>query len=45
VLNRFSIFSAFAWVVVLIGFAVSFGPLLIGYRKPRRPGAAMALRH
>jgi uncharacterized protein involved in response to NO len=35
--------AALAWVAAFIGFAASFGPLLIGYRKPRRPGAAVAL--
>ncbi|MGM4924264.1 NnrS family protein [Tardiphaga sp. 804_B3_N1_9] len=35
--------AALTWVAAFIGFAVSFGPLLIGYRKPRRSDAAMAL--
>jgi uncharacterized protein involved in response to NO len=34
--------AALTWGAAVIGFAVSFGPLLIGYRKPRRD-AAMAL--
>jgi len=35
--------AAWTWVAAFIGFAVSFGPLLVGYRKPRRSEAAMAL--
>jgi len=35
--------AAWTWVAAFIGFAVSFGPLLVSYRKPRRSEAAMAL--
>jgi uncharacterized protein involved in response to NO len=29
--------AAFAWVAAFAGFAISFGPLLVGYRKLRPP--------
>jgi uncharacterized protein involved in response to NO len=34
--------AACAWAAAFIGFAVAFGPLLIGYRKQRRPTITLA---
>jgi uncharacterized protein involved in response to NO len=34
--------AAFAWVAAFAGFAISYGPLLVGYRKLRPPAAKVA---
>jgi uncharacterized protein involved in response to NO len=34
--------AAFAWVAAFAGFALSYGPLLVGYRKLRPPAPKAA---
>lgn len=34
--------AALAWALAFIGFAIVYGPVLIGYRKKRRPAAVAA---